>query len=475
MSDHYLYSLEYSVDDIDCWLPDELEHAEDLPTIYRFEMQNPPLRLEITDEEFCDQINCDQMVVKNAMLSLSEQQLKSGLGGRIVLCKVKCPGNELKVGSFDMEYLGCYINRLREKFNCQSQLPWKPVNAAKQPCSDIIKELVQLRNETCTTGSINYTLRVTCFGSSASKGQVDEISQRTQEVSLPCFDLQPKCHSTCPSKTTDPEFQEYSAEINGNQLIVRVHKDSHRVTRVFDSDMDRSGREIQGDKNVVSILGCDQQIDFKFPQNFSCGDGKPKKQNCDCGPDSFLTDFQRKTSCIGKSFKNSCVLPVIRGNLKYPGRIDDLIKFDLFDKCNPRDVTEKYTRRPTVSRNACFQVDEHNIKRELEGKCQLPQGVQVSRKCCPDPKSDVFILKIGGKKTDKRGKSSEIELEMRTPKGPDFEPKRYETRETQFDKKDLQEKAKPPVAKKTEASTPKGAVPKRDHKVIPKGFVKAKK
>jgi hypothetical protein len=483
MPDHYLYNIEYSVDDIDCWLPDELEDAKDLPAIYRFEMQKPTIRLEITDEEFCDQINCDQKVVKNAMVSLDEQQLKSDLGARILLCKVKCPGNDMIVGSFEMENLGCHLDRLRVLFNSQVQVPWKPVNTPKQPCTNVIKELVQLRNDNCTTGSIHYNLRLTCFGSSASKLQVDELCCQEEKPSMPdspCF-AQAKCFpclSTCPPKCADNEFQEYLAEINGNQLVVRVRKDSHRVTRVFDSDMDRYGREIQGDKNVVSICGCDQQIDFKFPEKLSCGDCKPKLKNCDCGPGSVLTDFQRRTSCIGKSFKNSCFLPVIRGNLKYPGRInDELIKFKLFDKCNPRDATEKYIQRPSTSHNASFQIDGQNIKRELEGKCQLPRGIQLSRKSCPDSESDVFILKIGSKKTDKQGKSSEIELEMRTPKGPDFEPKQRETREVQVDEKDFQEKTKSekPQAVKNMVPKLKGAVPKKDQRVVPKGFVKAKK
>lgn len=473
MQDHYLYSIEYSVDDIDCWLPDELDDVKDSPAVYRFEMRKPLLRLEITDEEFCDQINCDQKVVKSAMVSLNEQQLKCGVGARIVLCKFKCPGVEIYVGSFEMENLGCLINRLREKFNGQRLLPWKPVNTPKQPSSEIIKELVQLRSdENCTTGSIHYTLKLTCYGSVVNKVQFDSLCEQDKGLS------EVKRGARCAKNSEDIGFQEYSAEINGNALVVRVNKDSHRVTRVFDCETDRDGRAIQEDKNVISIRGCEQQIDFKMPEKFSSGDCIPKQKNCSCEPRSVLTDFQRRTSCIGKSFKNSCVLPVIRGNLKYPGRLDGSVNFDLFDKCNSIDASQKYLKKPSVSSNVCSQVDRKSIQRELEGKCQLPQGIQVSRKCCSVPNTDVFVLKIGSKRTDKPGKNSEIELEMRTPKGPEFEPKQLETRESQYEEKDFQIHAKPEKSaptKKPLGPTTRKTVVKKEQKVVSKGFVKANK
>lgn len=89
------------------------------------------------------------------------------------------------------------------------------------------------------------------------------------------------------------------------------------------------------------------------------------------------------------------------GNLKYPGRIDEAsLKFDLFDKCNPREVTDKYKKVPSTSRGVCVQVDGDNLKRELQGKCKLPKGIEVCQKGCTDD-SDVFILKIGRKRTEK--------------------------------------------------------------------------
>lgn len=55
----------------------------------------------------------------------------------------------------------------------------------------------------------------------------------------------------------------------------------------------------------------------------------------------------------------------------------------------------------------------------------------------PDPKHDIFILRIGKKGLVGAGEKSDIQLEMRTPKGPERRPPiRYETREMQTDEYD---------------------------------------
>jgi hypothetical protein len=69
---------------------------------------------------------------------------------------------------------------------------------------------------------------------------------------------------------------------------------------------------------------------------------------------------------------------------------------------------------------------------------KVRNGIEVCRKGCSDPDIDVFIFKIGWKNTNRRGEKNEIELEMRSPKGPDFEVRKMETRETQADDKDIE-------------------------------------
>lgn len=459
MFGQFLYNVEFSINDFDVWrYPQDLKNAEGLSTIFRFQMHRG-VCLDITDDEFVDQINSGEKIIKNLIFSLSEKEVNGDVGAEIVAFKSKCAGDDVMVGSFKISKLHCRFQQLMEQFKRNDEQKCSKFD----PCVEVVKELAPLVDEDDQQmGSLHYTLRLTCFGPSLSINQLDSAKWKEQKVSdaegecLECSRMPSPSPST--SKAKERKFDEYSAEVNGNQLIVRVHKgdDSHLVTRVFDSDMGQDGNEIRHDKNVVSICGCEQQIDFEFPEKFSCGGGKKKKENCGCGPDSPLTEFQRKTSCVGKSFKNACSLPVIRGNLKYPGRIDGFIKLDLHDKCNPRDATEKYKKKQPTSRSVCLQADGENLTREMEGKCKIPKGIEVCKKGCADSDTDVFILKIGSKKTDKKGRKNEIELEMRTPKIPDLEAKKMETREIQVDEKDFEETKKKPAGSSPDPKKPIG-------------------
>lgn len=52
----------------------------------------------------------------------------------------------------------------------------------------------------------------------------------------------------------------------------------------------------------------------------------------------------------------------------------------------------------------------------------------------PDPDHDIFVLRIGKKGLVGVGEKSDIQLEMKTPKGPERRaPIRYETRDVQTD------------------------------------------
>lgn len=476
MPRQYLYNVEFTVDDLDLWCyPDELAttEAEELPTFIRFKM-NPLVCLEINEDEFLDQINCDKKVVKNSLFCLNDDQVKTNVDARIIICKLQCIGNEVIIGSYTLPQLHNSFNQLMEQFDKHAALQTidnKCGSPDIQPCTEIVKELVQLVNQkNQPSGSLHYSLRLTCFGPTMSKEPSRVIPSRENKKKAQENSCLDRAATPCHSK--ESEYDEYSAEVNGNQLIVRIHKGNpHLVTRVFEGNPCEDGNK--RDKNLVSIYGCDQQIDFKFAEKNSCGDNELKSGNC-CGPASMLTDFQRQTSCIGQSFKNSCCLPVIRGNLKYPGRIDDSsIEFNLFENCNTRviDKAEKYKKKPQALRSACLQVDEQTLTSEPNVKRSLPKGIEICKKGCTDPDTDVFILKIGSKRSDKKGRKNEIELEMRTPKGPDNEIKKKETREVQVNEKDFEE-AKP-------LAEPKNLVePKKSVDAAPstrKGFVKKRK
>lgn len=463
------------MDDYDLWtFPKNLTCPDELPTVVHFKLDPPSLALEINEEEFFEQINCDKKIVKNAMFSLCEKQLQCEVNGKITVTKTECPGKSVTIGCYKIPNLKCVLKALMDQYD-------KKADDNQSASSGCVKELVQLNCDGQPSGSLYYTLRMTCFGPTINTNQDGKLKSKRKQKKEEDFCLYSAADpSPCPSESNvaRKECDEYSAEINGNQLIVRINKDdtSRLVTRVYDSNMDQCGNEIKRDKNTVSVYGCDQQIDFKFPQSFSCGDCKTSSKPFSCGPSSILTEYQRRTSCYGKTFKNSCALPAIRGNLKYPGRFDGgSINFDLFDKCNPRDATEYYKRKPSETRGACMQVDAGNICREQQGKCKLPRGIEVCRRGCYDPDTDVFILKIGKKNTNKVGRQSAIELEMRTPKAPDAEIKKMETREVQVDEKEFCHKKAD--AAKNEAVPVKPKVSTKTVSkiaVVPKGFEKKK-
>lgn len=56
-----------------------------------------------------------------------------------------------------------------------------------------------------------------------------------------------------------------------------------------------------------------------------------------------------------------------------------------------------------------------------------------------DPDYDVFVLRIGKKGLVGAGEKSDIQLEMKTPKGPERRPPiRYETRDMQTDHEEVE-------------------------------------
>lgn len=102
MPRQYLYNVEFTIEGFDLWCyPDELVavDAEALPTFIRFQM-NPLVCLEINEDEFFDQVNCDKKVIKNSLFCLNDDQVKTNVDAKIVICKLKCAANEVLIGSY---------------------------------------------------------------------------------------------------------------------------------------------------------------------------------------------------------------------------------------------------------------------------------------------------------------------------------------------------------------------------------------
>lgn len=446
---NYMFNIDFILKE---FLIFDDKHEEGFQKLIRFRMM-PGVCLDITDDEFIEQINCSKPVIKNCMFSLSDEQLKTDLRACIVAYKTKCSNatEEIQIGNFKVENLQCCFSKLKNEYNEKlKELKGEKCPQFGPPAEKTMSQLAQLVSPTTKkpVGSLYFSLHMTCFG---------PFKKNTQNASLheehAGFISDVENEKECKNEDEDCFYDQYVAQINGNSLIVRVPKNNpYLVTQVFDSSTEKL-------KDTLTIRGCEQQIDFQFPSNFMCCMCKQKYGKCNCKANSSLTEFQRKTSCYGNSYKNNGSLPAIRGNLKYPGRFDDQsVKFDVQDHCTPIDATEKYLAKPAKSRGACIQVDEKNLHRVVEGLCPIPQGIQVCNKGCDDD-TDVFKFKINRKRVAKSGKISEVELELRTPHGPSVEIPKMETREIQVNEIEFVDMKKAPVKGKQGLKAPAKSLP----------------
>lgn len=158
MSGQFLYNVDFSVNDFDVWsYPTDLIDAEELPTCVRF-MLEPSFCLQISEEEFIDQVNCNAKVIKSVMFSMSDKQVESDVDGKIVVCKLRSQDDDVMTGCYKLPNLQCYFKRLMERFKKQSESSCRN-QCTDQPCSEIVNELVQLVNKNNQpNGSLHYTL-----------------------------------------------------------------------------------------------------------------------------------------------------------------------------------------------------------------------------------------------------------------------------------------------------------------------------
>lgn len=146
MSCQYLFNVEASVDDFDLWMfPEELnaDVAASLPATINFSME-PALCLEITDEEFIDQVNSGKRCNKSAIVSYDAKALDDDLSARITVSKID-EKKSVIVGYYKIDNLNLIFKQLMNSF-------LKKVNAIGEtgkcsedtPTCDVKKELAQL-------------------------------------------------------------------------------------------------------------------------------------------------------------------------------------------------------------------------------------------------------------------------------------------------------------------------------------------
>jgi len=465
MSDQssYIYHIEFSIENVKLFpFPPELEDLDELDYLLKFQMK-PAICMEITESEYIDCVNCNELPKKTVVFTMNEQQLNCDPKACITAYKIKCPKDIISVGCYDFPNFQCTLKEVKKKFDCHSKGNTNII------IPELVKELSVIRDcDGKAVGSIHYILRINCYGSAVNLGFSEEQFSdlcdkyktnddgfgRIKGCTFKTEKDENECIATCPND--ESQYDEYMAQVNGNQLIVRVAKGY--FVKVLDGSCDSN-------KDKLTIRGCDQQIDFNFPKNFTCCSCKKKYGSCKCKGDSDLTDYQRKTSCSGSSYKNSRALPVIRGNLKYPGRFENQkVNFDVQGYCEPVDATEKYKMKPQTTRAVCLQADQDNFTCELNGMSKIPQGIQLCRAGCEDD-VDVFVWKISEKRTDRNGKKNIIELELRTPRGPKIEIPKKETREVQVLEDEFEEMKK--LVKKEAVGQKNGVNSKLNGKAVP--------
>lgn len=432
----FLYNIDFTLKKYEIY-DEETENHGECQKMIRFRML-PGVCLDVYDEEYIDEINCGKPVTKNCMFSLTDDQVPKDLQATIIAYRFKCSNSTemTNVGCYKIENLNCNFVDLRKEFMDNTKAKRDDYDMTKcpqfsLPTEKIISEIAPLTHAMTgkKAGTVLYSLRVICFGPYKTKRNVS-IADGFDGFLSELENEDEKNESKNQKQDDDPDYDEYMAKINDNSLIVRVPKNHpYLVTQIFDPSTDVK-------KDFLTIHGCDQQIDFHFPNNFMCCLCKQKFGKCNCNSNSVLTDYQRKTSCGGSSYKNTDTLPAIRGNLKYPGRFEDQsVRFNIHER-EPTDATEKYRIKPPTSRNACLQVDNENLHRIKEGLCPIKHGISLCKKGCEDD-NDIFTFKINRKRTAKNGKKNEIELELRTPRGRNLEIPKLETREVQVNENEF--------------------------------------
>ncbi|XP_047370059.1 uncharacterized protein LOC124957250 [Vespa velutina] len=151
--------------------------------------------------------------------------------------------------------------------------------------------------------------------------------------------------------------------------------------------------------------------------------------------------------------KSSCSLEAFKPASYPPSVLQDTPKKDLCTDISKPGGPIQTSRGPV---QACGKAVVLKVSGLLDGEVKKQPTVTVSPEsdatgpdCPSDPEHDVFILRIGKKGLVGAGEKSDLQLEMRTPKGPERRPPiRHETRQIQADIEEKKKKEKKKKKKK---------------------------
>ncbi|XP_055622919.1 uncharacterized protein LOC129766413 [Toxorhynchites rutilus septentrionalis] len=321
------------------------------------------------------------------------------------------------------------------------------------PVSDTVKSMYPLQGEgEKICGYAICTLRFSCLGSRITQkvlfgGKEDQpaltcfkaVTEENDERYMKCVAYDEVAHphpvicgeceeSKLPSTPVPPvpsvemacsPFDEYTAELNGNAISIRVEKSSE--IKVM----------LDGEESKGCTKGCWTSLTL---------------------PEGVYALEERYV----KRQENACRLPVVRGNLKYPAE-QWSTDFMMCKRKRPF-CAEDYRKRPEPMRSICMQTRDPELQ-DPPSK----SGIEICKKGWHDPNVDVFVLKLGKNKTLRGdGAANQIELELRTPKGPMVEKRPKETRGVQVIEEEFEDFRKASVPE--EAKKPKKAAKKSKKK-----------
>jgi hypothetical protein len=145
MSCHFLFQIEYSIEDFDLWmLPEEYEKLKykDLPITFKLTLA-PSICMNFTDTEFIDQVNSGKKIIKTSFTSFDTNELNKVICAKIEASKIH-DSNFIHVGSYAINNLQCTLKKLAEQFISSQNLSLAKRCSKNSPTCEIRRELAQL-------------------------------------------------------------------------------------------------------------------------------------------------------------------------------------------------------------------------------------------------------------------------------------------------------------------------------------------
>uniref|UniRef100_A0A182MSJ6 Uncharacterized protein n=1 Tax=Anopheles culicifacies TaxID=139723 RepID=A0A182MSJ6_9DIPT len=364
------------------------------------------VRCEVCEKDFGSALDMEvRKTGENCLFAYNPSiELEEDLALRISAHEKGPDGTKTLIGSWKEPSRDMLVG-LAQTYDLQNgtsgELEQETQRSNNKPISNTFKASYPLETETESTvvGVVILTIRMSCLGPNINQ-KVLFGGRDLQQQPVTCYKVenepvvqcvtledQDEQELICPKGSLAsivgteivPEVQpydEYAAELNGNAICIRVEKNANIAVSIDG-----------GEESNECTKGC--WTSLTLPD----------------GVYGLKEEYIRQEA-------NGCQLPVVRGTLKYPA-YQWSGDFMLAKKTTPVTI-EDYRKKPDPTRTVGLQA----LPEQLERDCA---GIEICRKGWHEPNVDVFLLKLGkNKRTSAVGSSprNEVEIELRTPRGP---------------------------------------------------------